>query len=447
MKFTDIEWSRLIKPGELRNPFIRGTGERPLRLTLHTASFVNLDPPEETATKVLKDLLGLPEIETVQDVPGDFPAYEIFKDKRDPMYVPVILKAKNGTHHFGADLNPNEPTPGDLELLVRTHISFNQDIFVTASKEVLEDKRNYYFKQANALSPTEAIKLIGLFLRSRDCFKIFCPPEQGSYGIDAWGFYWVLVRIKLPGMWNYFGALVQFDQTKEKNLLHIGQSILERCSRACVARDQMGFEYFKGEDSGSREKTVYHFDYLTLLLSGSFDAAAKVAWHIYKIDSKKVKERNASFRNKDFVDELKTNGAVNLTNYLAGNRFKNNSTLLYELRNTIHGAANPVVRISGKGHYITPFEQYREKLFKAAQGLGPVERWGMESKSGHNFLPYIYAVTLVSECLETLNEIISLTDISKLFPDGKIPESLDGPPQDTSGLFSPWVQEKVLALG
>ena len=265
--------------------------------------------------------------------------------------------------------------------------------------------------------------------------------------MDSSGFYWVLVRNNLPGMWNYFGALVHSDRTKEKEVLHIGQSILQRCARALVARDEMGFEYFKGEDSGSREKSIYHFDYLTLLLSGSFDAAAKVAWHIYKVDPKKAKEREASFRKKEFIEGLKQNGAESLTNLLTTNRFKAISTLLYELRNTIHGAANPTVRILGKGHFITPFEQYREKLFKAAQACGPVERWGMEPKQGHHFSPYIYAGTLVSECLALLNEIISATDVSKLFQDGKLPDTLNGAPKDTDGLFSPFVQEKVLALG
>ena len=170
MKFTDVEWSRIIKPRELKNPFIRGAGERPLRLTLHTASFINLAPPDQVALKTLNELLGLSEIEVVQDIPGDFPAYKISKDKRDPMYVPVVLKDKNGTHYFGTDLRPNEPTPNDLELLVRTHISFNQDIFVTASRDILEDKRNYFFKQANTLSLKETIKLLGLFLR--------CPRQD-----------------------------------------------------------------------------------------------------------------------------------------------------------------------------------------------------------------------------------------------------------------------------
>jgi hypothetical protein len=313
--------------------------------------------------------------------------------------------------------------------------------------ELGENKNNYYFKQANALPPVEAIKLLGLFLRSRECFKIHCPPGKSSYGTDEGGFYWVLVRNKLPGMWNYFGALVHSDQSKEKEVLYIGQSILQRCARALIARDAMGFEYFKGEDSGSREKTIYHFDYLTLLLSGSFDAAAKVAWHVYKIDPKKVKERDVSFRKKDFIEALKENGAEDLVKLLATKKFKDITTLLYELRNTIHGAANPVVRILGKGHFIVPFEQYKKKLFDAAQACGPVERWGMEPKDGSNFVPYIYAKTLVWECFDLLNEIVSVTDVSKLFHDGKLPASLNGPPKDADGLFSSFVQEKVLALG
>ena len=47
-----IEWEEHI--GELRSPFVRGPGERPLRLTLHSQSLVDLTDDEDLRLHALE---------------------------------------------------------------------------------------------------------------------------------------------------------------------------------------------------------------------------------------------------------------------------------------------------------------------------------------------------------------------------------------------------------
>ena len=52
-----IEWDKLTSsPNELSSPFMRGKGERALRITLHPESLTDLSGEEKDAMELLREL-------------------------------------------------------------------------------------------------------------------------------------------------------------------------------------------------------------------------------------------------------------------------------------------------------------------------------------------------------------------------------------------------------
>ena len=52
-----IEWNN--HPNELPSPFMRGKGERPLRITFHSQSLINLSDEENSIVELLRELVKL----------------------------------------------------------------------------------------------------------------------------------------------------------------------------------------------------------------------------------------------------------------------------------------------------------------------------------------------------------------------------------------------------
>ena len=72
-----VEWSRKTRIHELVCPFMRGKGERPLRITLHSDSLAKLCGEEVAAVGVLREFGHLPEIEVLETEPGGYPHIKV----------------------------------------------------------------------------------------------------------------------------------------------------------------------------------------------------------------------------------------------------------------------------------------------------------------------------------------------------------------------------------
>jgi hypothetical protein len=193
---------------------------------------------------------------------------------------------------------------------------------------------------------------------------------------------------------------------------------------------------------------MYHFNYLTLLLVGAFDAQARVAWRAYGIS--RPKEQRAGFHRTDQKNALNNGGATSLYGLISAQHFDDLMTILHELRNTIHGAGLPTSARGRAGgdqdSLVTVLPQYQNKLWEAAQRLGAPERWGMILDRSLQFEPYAYAVTLVEECLSQIDEIAAATNITGLFPAGySIPLLTDKAPND--GIFDEFIMKRLAILG
>jgi hypothetical protein len=447
-----IQWNKKTAPGDLISPFMRGKGERPLRLTFHISSLTNATGETFDALRVLQELGHLSEITAFQTEPGDFP--HILIDNIDPikMHLPVHLIKNGETQLYTSIWHPGqwlqvanslvgkknirnqdpEIVRRDL-ITARAHLSVGGDILITLSPTLLNHQTAAGICETNPRTPEETAQIVGLFLRSRGIYT-YSAGRNYKRNFDRGLFYWVLARHRLPSMWRYFSACIKADQNLEGNIQGLGQSILTRAVRALEARDVIGTQFYVPQSNETRDQIMYHFDYLTLVLAGAIDAQTRIAHKAYKITGD---ERYASFRDKKFRKALVKNGAHELFQIVDDPHFDRFSTLLYELRNTIHGAAMQTIASQQDSEPEISFvmipDPVAQKLLASADQLGGAETWGLSHCPPLGILlePYAYAVALVREGLATIDRIASATDVNLLFPAGQqIPSLKDTAPND-----------------
>jgi hypothetical protein len=455
-----------ISPGRnIPNPF---SSPEPIRLTLHTEALKGLTGIEAEAYDALRELSNLPDIDVLQTEPGEFPHFDVGEYSLDLQGFHLDINRSSGKLSTRVpfpympdriierfDDEGAESKDNLIEQLVLACASSRfQHIFVTASEILLEHPDDVFIKGSNPRTPLEAAKIVGLFLRSRGKYTYSVRGKIPS-SMDRWMFYWILTREHLPSMWRYFHAcvdagLAQKNLNTSDDTLEIGQSILTRAVRALQARDEIGIEFYGLEDKG--DEILYHFDYLTLLLTGIFDAQALIAYRAFVLSKPKA-ERDAKFQIKEFRDVLKNSPNTTKLSTIIENDYVELNPLLHKLRNTIHGAG---LAAYTRSHTISKIEQvlisvpnqYHSELKKAAMKFGSLEDWGLiQYRNDVSIEPYTYSCFLIKICFELINKIADATDVVGLFPNGHpIPTLETKPPQDEE-IWSEKTRTRIAVLG
>ena len=331
-------------------------------------------------------------------------------------------------------------------LIARAHIQIGNNLLVTLSPRILSNRDKGFIRDSNVCTPVKAAKILGLFLRSRQKY-IIEASNNFTHDIGRGFFYWVLARHRLPRMWKYFSACVHSEQFRNDGVADLGGSILIRCTRALAARDNIGIQFYCPQSNTTRDTIMYHFDYLTLLLSGAFDAQARVARRAYGIE--KPNERITSFRSHQFRQELGKNGAGKLEKIVSSQVFLDLMTLLTELRNTVHGASLRSIGYHEPAEeeksYVALHKESTLRIWEAAMRYSSPEDWGL--LKGHEiiFEPYTYSITIINESFRFVNAIAHATDVTKLFPKGKTYSLENKPPEES--IFRKHIRKRVHVLG
>ncbi len=458
---------RIIWPNRVGNepesPF-QPNATRPLRITFHESSFSNLQSEEAAALQALRELARLEQIEAVATSPGSLPAIKVETpdhDKKD-----VDVRVDDGSHNtalleFGQwkDLakqisqQHDEQSPRFQEALqdvlsAGASNAIRHDIFVTNSPTILSNKGKVWIRHANVRRPSEAARIVGLFLRTRGIYT-YGVAGRTSLSFDRGLFYWVLTRHRLPSLWHYFSGCLDAGKVRKDDTGMVGQSVLARCDRAYEARDYIVRLLYVPQDNNVRDEMMYHFEYLTLLLAGALDAQARIAHRAYKIRSSP--ERVANFRREAFHKELSSAGAIKLVQFLTSPLFANASTLLSSLRNTIHGASMQTMAYHEGGEpqksFIDLVPEHRDALWSAAEALGSAARWGLRKSHDRVLLePCSYATALVSEIFKCVDGIADATDMTGLFPAWHVLRRYASPPADDR-IFGTAISARLDVLG
>jgi len=287
-----INWAR-SGFDEPSSPFLRGKSERPLKITFHTSSLAEAPAEEAKALEALRQLAHLPEIKALDTESGSLPHLEIGAFENSDAYIPVTIRSQNSITKAGIPFphqwlgiaahltGQTDPQHSEVQsvfadlVIARAHCAFEYDILITSSHQLLTHRADALVREANPRTPSEAAQIVGLFLRSHSNYT-WQASERRRHTLNRGLFYWVLVRHRLPSMWRYFSACVHAETVRGDDILHLGQSILVRCARALEARDAIGVQFYIPQNNDTRDVIMYHFDYLTLLLAGAFDAQARI---------------------------------------------------------------------------------------------------------------------------------------------------------------------------
>jgi hypothetical protein len=444
-----ILWGYPANIGELPSPFQRGEGERPLRITFHTNSLINLPDSEATAVDLLHKLAHLPEVEALETAPGSSPYIKVGDIDKYTDHIPITVFSKDEPKLVAGIDFPHQwskiaerlvqkvksvkaSVTAMLEdlILAQAHRQVKGDVLITSSPLLLDLRNETWVHEANPRTPTEAAQIVGLFLRSRGIYTYSAGPGLRT-NLDRGFFYWILTRHRLPSMWRYFSACAASEKARGDDILKLGQSILVRCIRSLEARDAIGEQFYMTQNNNTRDRIMYHFDYLTLILAGAMDAQACVARRAYNIH---IDERHASFRDKKFRKCLKQTDGTELQEIINGQYYRDVTTLLYEPRNTIHRAAFTTLAYKRAGEpefsFVSVPEPIASDLWDTTEKLGSAGRWGLSKElSGVLLEPYSYATALVHESFQLIDTIAAATDVALLFPESYvIPPLAEKPP-------------------
>lgn len=421
---------------------------RPLRLTFHESSFGDLSATDASALQTLRELSHLEHVKAIATQAGALPSIRITTPDHDRKDVEVEIEIDGGSRHTGltelgqwkalaqqiSGQQDGEHFRNVLEevLLAGASHALRQDIFITGSHTLHKNKDKVWIRHANVRSPSEAARVLGLLLRSRGIF-IYAAGPGYSKSFDRGMFYWALTRHRLPSLWHYFSGCLEAERLRKDDTGMIAGSVLTRCDRAHQARDAVARLLHVPQGNNVRDEMMYHFEYLTLLLSGALDAEAKIAHRACAIT--KSPERLASFRRPAFTDEIRSAGHPILADFIASPRFVNVSALVSRIRNTIHGAGMPTVGYHGGGDpqksFVEVTLEHRDAIWSAAEALGGPDRWGLWRSHGRLYLePCSYGTVLLSDVLQCIDSIAERTNLGGLFPDGYALQRFPAPPDD-----------------
>ena len=432
---------------------------RPLRITYHNSGLNNLPEVEKKALATINDFAKHSSVDIIQTEKGTYPNIEFDKFDSDCNILLFHLKVEHKLIEHGIHspdilkirirefLRKNKKESRESRIpyneiyFARAHYELNRDLFVTNNSWLINNRTCDEIKVTNPRTPKEALKILGLLLRSKNDFCI-----SNNHYFNRGLFYWALVRYNLPAMWGYFNACVKSEKYRSDDILILGNSILSRSVRCYQACDEIGKYFYHNNNNDSRDGIMYHFDYLNILLSGILDAQARIIYRVF--DMKEVKnERFADFQNIRFIKEIKKLDR-NISEFITDSIFKHTYKIISDLRNTVHGANLQTI---GHKTFKDPEDSFIMTSFSEIPGIRNLfcnhEKnvdWGVFKVKEKIFIePYTFSTTLLNRTIKMINSLAELTPVEKLFPEGiQIPELNNNAPDDNF-IFSKEVGERL----
>jgi hypothetical protein len=261
-------------------------------------------------------------------------------------------------------------------------------------------------------------------------------------------YFWVLARSLLGAAWRWFSACVGPWIPEDDDLAYLAQSAIQRFDRALRARDSILLQAQTGRGADAGDEAIYFLDVALLMMSGAFDAVARVAHRAYQLGSP---EYLAGWRRPRWREELLAAESAFEPQLDAGTATADTTQILGVLRNTIHGAG-----LQGLGYQSgsrSSFEhlarlpaQHAQELLAAMDRRGGRESFGIRAVDTNVFAlrPDSFIERFVPLCTDALNELMEATDVTRL-PGVSDASLMHGPPESDE-LFSHGVIDSVRLL-
>jgi hypothetical protein len=218
------------------------------------------------------------------------------------------------------------------------------DLFIT-ERSYLHGLSWDLARQVVVASSESALPLVGLYLRRQGIFLTYRSTDgRATASLGRGLFYWVGTRDLLPAGWRWFSACVHADPEHDQ-LVHLGQSLLQRVQRALRDRDAVFWALNQPQNNEIAEEALDSLDGVLLGLMAAVDVTARVAHRALALDSN---EYRAGWQNKRWLSEVAETSPDLAALVAPGTPGANTVEILRLLRNSIHGAALQPLAVSSQ---------------------------------------------------------------------------------------------------
>ena len=310
---------------------------------------------------------------------------------------------------------------------VRAAHQAKADLYVT-EREYLHNLRNMTLAPGvTVCSPSDALTLVGLYLRTKDQFLAWKNPgEEISEPFERRDFYLVGARELLPEGWRWFSACVAHSISQESapdanNLTYLGGAVFQRIAGVLQARDNVMRTVNQKQDSQVIEDALDSLDICLVFLVGALDATARVAHHVLGLPAKDV--RNAGWQRKDWIGEVKKRSPELEMLVAPGTSGADTLKIVTRLRNTVHDTGLRSLGIIGlSGVRETTLAgvclpaSSRKEVTDAVKNMGGLDAWSLQELFPEmlHFDPGVLLDRLLPAVLELLNKLMENTPVESL---------------------------------
>jgi hypothetical protein len=351
----------------------------------------------ELPNRLLLALGGRDSVRVYSAVPGTSGGISFGGPVAGQYYLPVSVDGPDGQVAIGVPAWESvERTAGVLaaehrvdEERAKTVLSLaalvrSSDVFdeLVLSEECQAGPLGRYAR--TALTPAEAVALLGLALRASGDFAI---AKKGSTTVvisPRW-FYRAVALAHVTGLEAWLGAALAVWHDGNPEPMRLADGIATRLGRALRARDYIQVRLRSRDFEATWDEVLFFFDAVLTQLMGALDQLARLLQAVYVI-----KSRRPSWRRKEWLEEL--TAADPRVGELAqpGQEVADVIDLVAEMRNHIHEAPlsdetahagdGAGVLVWGPGVVALPFDGVGATLVELAERRGGLDGWGISDR-------------------------------------------------------------------
>ncbi len=403
--------------------FGRGKSARPLRIFVDGESV-----PDSPELEVLLAFAHHPEVEII-GTDARFP-HVLRIGTYNQGYTPWDIEFAGGNALSSGVPGPDIQSigrefaePGQEERAERATVMVNgagdhgADAFATADPLLLERLPRNLIADGNPMTLSEAVALLGLFLRVREDFTLDLG-KSFRFSLDRAGFYLILTRDLTPSGWRWFSACVAHSHNvQDDGLILMAQSALERLEHALRARDRLHERLQLPASRDASTEAIFYFDVALFMLGGAFDGLAHIANSVHGLGGSR---RAIGWGNKSWMKRLETANQPLAQMMRWGQPLRDARELVAIIRNTIHKEALRTIMWQSGGtrreRVVVPAGIDAE-LETVLARVGTAADFGVSRRiDGRLYVePGIYLEQILPLVLAAMNAIMDATPVEALF--------------------------------
>jgi hypothetical protein len=318
-----------------------------------------------------------------------------------------------------ADLSPSEAAnrrESDM-LALGVAGAVHADLFITERPYLFA--RRFPAQGVTVCMRSEALALVGLYLRSQQAFIIWRGSDgTGTFTMNGGLYFWVGTRELLPSAWRWFAACVhQSSTTNDQTLLELGESLLRRVQRALEARDRFHQAFNLPQNNDTARSVLSELDAILVTLMGAVDASARVAHQVLGLSGT---PRNAGWQNsRQWLPTVATAEPGLAALFDSGSEHFHALAILRIMRNSVHGQMIRSIAVQQSGRMLETAIMLpagdETEIMTAMDALGGRSSWGASKGPSRCLIdPGTFIEILFPRVLTLLNEVMDNTPVEQL---------------------------------